>query len=259
MADFPELIAAWRDWAGAGAQGLLKGDEALCEDPGRCGWIRSWEDYRASGRWASKDDQFQLGLLPVPYVGNLSEAKVWILLLNPGCGPLDFFGEDRVPEYRQAILDNLLQNDAARRRGFFYLDPEFSWSGGFRYWHGKLRGVVEEFRERTGLGDVGAWDQVRGSIATLELVPYHSSKFRLPSRTLAQLESVRLVRSYLSDHLLPRARNGAATLVVTRKSRMWHVSGEENVIVYGAGQARGAHLGPTTAGGRAILARLLQG
>lgn len=36
---------------------------------------------------------FHIGLLPMPYMGNLKQARVSLCALNPGLGPHDYVGE----------------------------------------------------------------------------------------------------------------------------------------------------------------------
>jgi hypothetical protein len=51
------------------------------------------------------------GLLPMPFVGSLSRAKVFLLMLNPGLSPTDYFGEFEQPAYRGALRNNLFQSE----------------------------------------------------------------------------------------------------------------------------------------------------
>ena len=44
----------------------------------------------------------------MPFVGDLQSADVFLVLLNPGLGPLDYYGEEKnEPGYREALLANL--------------------------------------------------------------------------------------------------------------------------------------------------------
>ena len=77
-------------------------------------------------------------------------ASIYVLMLNPGLGPGDYF-EYKVPSLRRALIANLRQK---RRRGvlpFIFLDPRFAWHGGFGYWDGKLKGVMEALAESKGI------------------------------------------------------------------------------------------------------------
>lgn len=57
-----------------------------------------------------KDDGFHFSLLPTPYVGNLNEADVFVLKLNPGFHDADFFAEFNNPGFRAASIRGLQQD-----------------------------------------------------------------------------------------------------------------------------------------------------
>ena len=252
-----DLIQAWRDWHASGARGILQGDEALLDRPDLTCDFANWQEFVESREWASKSKRIHLGLTPTPYVGCLDRARIFILLLNPGFTPLNYFAEYQVPGEREIHLDCIAQNAANARRGFHDLQPEASWRGGFQYWHGKLSAIADQLTQRTGLSLTEALDHIRQNLAIIELAPYHSATFGMPNRLLAQLRSVRLAQEYVRTVVAPRAISGDATIVVTRKAKLWDIEPSERVVVYEGSESRGAHLGPTTRGGAAILKALL--
>jgi hypothetical protein len=254
-----ELINAWRNWQASGARGVLPGDEALLDRPDLTCNHRSWEDFVASDEWVTKSKRLHLGLTPTPYVGSLETACIFVLLLNPGFGPLNYFAEYQAPDGQAMHLDCIAQNDANARRGFYLLTPESSWRGGFRYWHGKLSRVANALAQETGLSLVGAFDRIRRGLAVIELVPYHSAVFGMPRSAMDGLRSVQLAQQFVHEYVMPKMQRGDATVVVTRKAKLWGVEPTERVIVYEGSETRGAHLGPTTRGGQAILRALLEG
>lgn len=93
----------------------------------------SYEEY-ISHYAASKvtDGELHMGLLPVPYVGDIQSATLYILMLNPGFSHEDYVCEsNRFPSYRDALLKNLSQQHMTYP--FFKLRPEFLWTGAGRY------------------------------------------------------------------------------------------------------------------------------
>lgn len=52
---------------------------------------------------AFEDHRFHFSLVPVPYVGNLKKADIFILLLNPGFDFTDYFGEWRMMEFKSSL------------------------------------------------------------------------------------------------------------------------------------------------------------
>jgi hypothetical protein len=92
-------------------------------------------------------------------------------------------------------------------------------------------------------------------LATLQLVPYHSSKFD-GGTIIKILPSVCEIKKYVKTVLEPCARKGEKTLIVMRQRRAWDIEDQKpNIIVYESNHALGARLDPTTRGGEAILNR----
>jgi len=109
----------------------------------RCNWQ---EAFRAPDFCAPGDNKLHLSLLPQPFIGDVKNASIYILELNPGLGPSDYYGESEVPEYHDALLANLQQDFSKSDLPFLFLDPKFAWHGGFDWWHGKLAKVIEELQ-----------------------------------------------------------------------------------------------------------------
>ena len=251
-----ELLSAWKDFQPHQAPYILPGDESLLDETKLYRRFKGWDGFIADPEFGTPgNSQLHLDLLPIPFIGNMKTASIFLLMLNPGFGPHDYFGEYRVPDYRSALLDNLKQ---ARGNSFLSLDPQFSWHRGFDYWHAKLKDVISDFAHQKGLPYGRARKFFQSRIAALELVPYHSVKFSVPTGVSNSLRSVRLARAFVQEELLPRAKNGDCLLVVTRAAKHWQLSAHRNVIIYGATEARSAHLSPNSRGGLAILKFLLQ-
>jgi len=130
-----ELIRTWRQLDTRHRPYVLPGDDRVLRDTD-CFRCASWAAYCANPNFgAVESGHFHVDLLPVPFAGRLDRASVFVLLLNPGFGPHDYFAESKVRAFREMRIANLRQSAAAR---FDYLSPDFSWHGGFRYWHGRL-------------------------------------------------------------------------------------------------------------------------
>lgn len=246
-----DLIRAWRAFDVRRRPYVLPGDEVVLAPrfSERC---RSWNAYCSNPDFGAPDEnKFHLDLLPLPYSGKLAHAKVFVLLLNPGFGPHDYFAEFQFRKFRQMRIDNLRQS---RNATFDYFNPQISWHGGYAYWHDKLSGLIRAFAKKYGISYGVARDKFASAIATVELVPYHSKGFSFPRRHLSELESVRLAKKYVHEVLLPAAAKRECLLIVTRALQEWGIRRPStNVIAYGGGEARGGHLTPATRGGTAIL------
>jgi hypothetical protein len=245
-----EFLSAWRDFQTKRGPFLLLGDEI----PSKCrhNYDVGWDAFIKSPEFGvPHDSRLHLNLLPTPFMGHLKSASVFLLMLNPGFGPHDCYGEYEVPVYRAALVDNLRQTDSNK---FLFLNPRFSWHGGYAYWHAKLQSVIRSFARSADKTYREAREHIQSRIAAIQLVPYHSESFALRDRTLNELRSAQLSRAFVRDVLLPQARRGESLLIVTRAVKHWELPKQvKNVIVYSPAQARSAHLGENSEGGRAIL------
>lgn len=245
------LISAWKTFKPEQPPYVLPGDEILLDEEHLCCRHAGWDGFVADPEFGVPgNSQLHLDLLPVPFVGNLKTASVFLLMLNPGFGPHDYFGEYKVPEYRAALLNNLHQT---RSNSFLFLDPQFSWHGGYDYWHTKLRNVIFTFANSVGISYGHARRFFQSNIAALELAPYHSVNFTVPGHVFNALRSVQLARAFVHEELLPRAKAGECLVVVTRAVKNWQLPAHKNVVAYTATEARSAHLSPKSRGGSAIL------
>lgn len=251
----PDLLTAWRTFDSGQPPYLLRGDEALLSDS-KSVTIKSTDELVTHPQFDFRGDgRVHLGLLPVPFLGNLGQADIFILLQNPGFRPSDYFAELRDDELKEILKANLTQ-DVAEEFPFPLLNPRFSYHGGYNYWRGKLAGILDLLRSQRGVTLAEAMRELSRRIAILELFPYHSSVGGLRPSVLRRLRSVDLARRYVHEHLIPRAQRGEVLLIATRKARQWNLEEGSGVIVYGGSEARSAHLTPASRGGAAMAERL---
>lgn len=255
------LLDAWANWKPDLAPFVLEGDRALLNSQQSARAIvnrRSWQQASQSIDFCAPGDRrLHLGLLPQPFFGDVRSASIYVLLLNPGLGATDYYGEYEVPEYRSALLANLKQEPRRGATPFLYLDPHFAWHGGFAWWNGKLAGVIERMAIAWRVSFAEARSRLGAALASIELFPYHSASFKDSGGWLRQLHSVDLARAFVADHVVPKVRSGEAIVIVTRKAAVWNLPPElHGVVTYAATEARAAHLTPDSPGGRAILKHL---
>ncbi|MDZ4386582.1 MAG: hypothetical protein U0998_05090 [Moraxellaceae bacterium] len=252
------LLKAWSCWQPSTAPFLLDADipafEKHLKPKNLQVTLESWEAARDSNDFCSPiDSRFHMGLLPQPFMGNVSNAKVYVLLLNPGLGPHDYYAEYQVTAYREALMRNLHQSFRSDDLPFLFLDPKYAWHGGFTWWQGKLAQVIQSLSQSRKCSFAEAQRYISLNLASIELVPYHSKSFKAPSRFIEDLESAKLARHFVNHHVLPRVRNKEAIVIVTRRVNEWGLTERDGVILYDKNQARGAHLSLASKGGRAIL------
>ncbi|SFQ48857.1 hypothetical protein [Hymenobacter arizonensis] len=250
------LITTWQRFSPTRFPRLLPEDKQLANQPGRALIYRSYENFITSADFGNTDcTQFHLGLLPQPFIGNLSKASIFILMLNPGFSVGDYYALQHSSAYASAIKRNLSQQNESDDFPFFFLDPQFAWTAGGQWWQTKLHSIATELMRLNVIKLPEALQHISQHVACLEMFPYHSRSF---SPLKIELESKKLVCQYVKEVLVPRTQQGDALLVATRQAAAWPLPqrSNRNIITYNAGQARGAHLTMNTPGGQAILERL---
>ncbi len=203
-----------------------------------------------------------LSLLPAPYVGDVDNADIVVLMLNPGFLPLDYLAEEQM-DFRLSALVNLKQNFEHIQYRYQFLNPQFSWHGGYQWIMRKLGSLPEEVARQQARSVESVIAELANRMVVFELFPYHSVNFS-SSRLLGALPSVKAVREFILNSIIPRARDCQEITLVA--ARAWRKVGlnladdnGRNLIVYSRpGEAQGAKLNPSSRGGRAILERLLQ-
>ncbi len=256
-----KLIQSWAEWSADKSPFILEADQEVLSSAKRLAFTApvytKWEDvYSKPELGRPGDRELQLGLIPHPFCGDILNAEIYTLMLNPGYGPYDYFAELEVPAYREAALENVRQVFAHDEYPFYLLNPNFAWSGGYVWWHKKFAYIIEELSKNTGMNYADARKYLSQKIANIELVPYHSTSFHDPDNWTKKLESAKLARNFVNEYVLPKVERDEAILIVTRQVREWNLPEHNNITVYSNGEARSAHLSPASRGGRAIIERL---
>lgn len=248
------LLAAWRDFNVESGPFLMDGDEVL-RPPTRLAVLHSsWETYIGEPSFGGgRDTRFHLGLVPIPFTGDLEKAKVVLLLLNPGLEPADYFGEFKVDGFRDRLVDNLRQDFSRTQYPFVYLDPAIAWHSGYRWWHGKFQGVIAGLAQSWAINYAEARLRFAKIMACVELVPYHSVSYGRSGNIRDRLNSVRLAREYVHKVLKPRSDAGEVLIVVTRQISAWGLEESGHIVKYEGSETRAAHLTPASRGGGRIL------
>ncbi len=203
----------------------------------------------------------QLDLLPIPVNGNLRNADVIILMLNPGFSDSD--AQWGTAFSRSVLLDseraNLLQSDWPDKFPMFDLNPKLAGSGGAKYWAGPLgpmKGKLGHLAHALAGPDDYLHEDIRkelsNRIAIVQRVAYRSKSFRDLHRLRSSQEAFELARSLVAE--------GEKLVVIPYGIQHWGYPNPvktSNLIVYKHG-LRAAHIAPTSAGYRAVVERLNQ-
>ncbi len=254
-----ELIAGWRDCPIDSPPYLFPRDGNHLEftNERALSLHKTFEDYIVSSKFGSSSDRsLHVGLIPIPYIGNLERASIFILMLNPGLSAGDYYAEQNVSEFKLTLIRNLRQENSEDEFPFFGLDPKFAWHPGFRYWNDKLHKIAKGLASSREVSYQSALKVLAQNIACLEYIAYHSKSFGIPSSLSSVLPSTKAMIAFVHDMLVPKVKTDETVIIVTRSAKNWKLPTHENIIVYSGSEARAAHLTMKSRGGKVIAERL---
>lgn len=221
-------IDFWRNARFAEPPYIHPKDAGACKDQLLVNWNAKHARSDAAD-WRTRDSRLHVGLLPVPYGGQLAKTELLLLAFNPGLSIGDYQAEED-KDYRRAVLDLIAQEKSAH---FLWLNPQFSTHPGFTYWEKKFRGVAQSIADRKGKD----WSYIRvlrdlsKRIGVMQAVPYHSSA--APSSLSNTLPSSQWAKSFARSIPVPK--------IVLRSNWFWDLGGDD---VHTDGNARSASFGP---------------
>lgn len=177
---------------------------------------------------SSELGDFHLSLTPVPYVGNLNKADIFLLMINPSLGYADY-GTDANPDFCEAITKNRNQDFSEAEQSCLALNFKYWDRSWFFYYEKLLRRTVRAYAEKTGVSYLDALDVLSRRLAILELVPYYSGDIsQFGKRFLRELTSAQKARD-AAQELLQRAQNDTATVIVRWGSDKWGLAGNRTI------------------------------
>ena len=257
-----ELIEAWRKTRFHQPPYVFEADVPLLKSSKRRKDLeiigKSCEEVKAHPGH-DREKSIHFSLLPQPFNGDLLNAEVYVLTLNPGFGCSDYDANYRKLRYRQALLDNINQTQPCGVLPFFFLDPKFERHGGYSYWFGKLKKTICEIARCNGMALDEARDMLGHKMAVMEIFPYQSANASRLGTLIDSLPSSQLALEFVRCHVLEKVKRGKASVIVVRQVNRWRkaLQGDfphkHRITCYGRGEAVGAHLSPNTRGGKAII------
>lgn len=234
MSSVNELLAFWETYDYNQRDKVHPMDSELSAAERIC--ISSYEQYCQSPFYFQERGELHTGLIPIPFLGNVREAKIYFLLLNPGLSAQDYFDEER-SEYKERMINTLQQRDFDEYP-FYALNPKFGWTDGGRWWHRKFRPLTEILVERRQISYLEATRLLSTEICAFELFPYHSRSFSLSAKTLRKCKSVELIVKAAQELWRDKSR----FFLVMRGASTWGIRDSENAKVISGQEARAAHI-----------------
>jgi len=176
-------------------------------------------------------DKFGNGIIPnlypVPFFGNVLEAKAYILTLNPHFVPACFH-EDYENELH---IQRLEKNLKLIMKTPFNIDKKLADTGGYRYWHPKYKSIIHNVAKKSDLNWEETEKRVTENVAVIESIAYHSN-FSPNVWKLFPLPSSQLAKEFVNQYLLPKVEDKKAFIFVHRSARHWGLEDNgSNLIV----------------------------
>jgi hypothetical protein len=201
-----------------------------------------------SGKDSFERNCFRLSLCPVPYVGDIRQAKVFVLMTNPGYDGAEDIIENCL-KMRDALERNLYQKFSNVEHPMWCLDSAYGAHPGANYWKTKLKSYLD-------------FDNLSRDLCVIQHVPYHSIELRVGKRVY-DLPSCVMVREFVRDSLLPLATQDEPEilLIAVRQVANWGLKNiplSDNFVAYPDSLCLPAPLGPDSIGGQPLKNWLVQ-
>jgi len=183
--------------------------------------------FSSSSNIGTGDHKFHLDFIPKPILGNINEAKIFILMANPGyCIEDEYYEND--PEFQQYLWNNLCQeNLESVKYPVYFFDPKWEGHPGYKYWNKRFRFLIDP----DNLIKEYAEEEIRKCashhIAIIQYIPYHSRKFGCP----IILTSTQDVVKFVNDTLKYKVENDDAIIIVVRKAKEWGLEEDPQKIL----------------------------
>lgn len=205
-------------------------------------------------------DNFLLhtGLIPVPYSGDIQNARIYLLMINPGFHNNDYYSEHYCNDYRQSLVNSLRQENRDENYPFHYLNPIFCHTSGGDYWFKKFRDIIINLTQNIiNYFYEDVIKLISGNICTLELFPYHSVNFRLNQQIINNCPSINQIRQFVQE-LLNNQRD--ILIECLRQPENWNLNGvnDERLNILPSRQRQSASLRTTGELGTRIYNKLIQ-
>jgi len=196
-----------------------------------------FDKYLKEGQWNKEtnidpnsrdnDNCFQFGLLPQQIVGDINKSKIYLLNLNPSFDVKyfkDFEDESTLEPYINDILHLKYSSKNLKEYPFYFLNPKLKETSGYEWWNNghHFKSYISIYKNKYKNKDE---DYIRKILAKefccIELIPYHAKKLPIKKGEAKELPSVKYVKKYVKEVLLPKAKSGKIIIICLRAEKYW--------------------------------------
>lgn len=190
-----------------------------------------------------KSTAFHNQMIPVPYVGDVQNAKIFYLTGNPGYEHADYFNNQHTSGLINELRNNLIQENLDKDYPFFCLNPKYSHTGGYRYWMSRLKKLRAKMSIDLKMSQTETLEFLGKNLAVLELTGYPSKSMN--HNIINNLESKRLITEFVDKDLVKRKD---VLILFARSSNLWNLNDilkkniQAKTYEFNTGQSRGGYI-----------------
>lgn len=168
--------------------------------------------------------------IPVPYVGDIENAKVFYLTGNPGYMHGDYFHTQNSKDLVQDLKNNIKQGESLDKEyPFMFLNPKYYFTGGYEYWIKKTRNIenalVKSYQGKDEIQKIlKARQAIAKNFAVLELTGYPSASMN--QSAINQLVSKEIIVNFVKKVLIPLVKDDKVIIICARSLKLWDLEDE---------------------------------
>lgn len=181
-----------------------------------------WKYFEKLLSTSEKIKDLQLGIYPQHFVGNLKNAEIMILSLNPG------YEEEyeRAYKNKQGYEDIIKNNLEMKNSRFHALD--LATEDDLGYWGKRLKFLVDDNKSKNKKKDtLDSLKIIAQNIALAEFFPYHSESYddwfdKIPTKAKIDTEKYLPSQKFLFYEIKQRIKKKDVIIVLARSFRKWY-------------------------------------
>jgi len=166
-------------------------------------------------------------LFVVPFFGDVENAKIYILMGNPGFHTGDYIDEVEDKKYIELLKENLILDS----KTFTCLKDEAINTGGFRYWSnkGRISKISKYLTSLNNQSSIKNYEYVKQSVCVVESIAYHSCN--KPNDELYNLPSSKLTKRLVNEYIQQKTDEDKAMCFIWRSVAFWNMKTNKNILI----------------------------
>jgi hypothetical protein len=215
------LVEFWTQLPDGSPNYIHPQDRSVLEKSDLLSKVSNFDEFVRAG-WSDHGENRKLHdhCLPTPYCGDLDNAHVILLLLNPGLSYTNYALEQPGSAIFHQEIGCRKQDFIDKDFPFHWLNPKNCGHEGFIWWEKKLRKTIQQIAVARFEGNYfESLKRVSQTVAAIELIPYHSKSS--PSlEKVKELPSVKAARKFVIEKIQSKSDQ---VIIVLRSQKHWNL------------------------------------